>query len=77
MRVDDVKKIYAKAIFTVPEHLPDLTLFQETVKMGEAFIIFHTYTNRQDCKLISNIKASRMRNIGAQRSNEHFFQPKW
>lgn len=48
MRVDDVKKIYAKAIFTVPEHLPDLTLFQETVKMGEAFIIFHTYTNRQD-----------------------------
>ena len=48
MWVDDVKKIDVKPIFTVPEHLPDSTLFHETVKIGEASIGFVTYTNRQD-----------------------------
>ena len=48
MWVDGVKKIDAKPIFTVPEHLPDSALFHETVKIGEASIGFVTYTNRQD-----------------------------
>ena len=71
--VGDVKKIDVKPIFIVPETLSNLTLFHETVKIGEASISPGIYCSRQDCKLNLNIKASRLWNIGTQTARKRFF----